>query len=41
MRISFLVLTCLLFLVGCASKEFDQGSYDRQNKAAERSLDSL
>lgn len=28
-------------LTGCASKEFDQRSYDRQNKAAEKSLDSL
>lgn len=28
-------------LSGCASKEFDQRSYDRQNKAAEKSLKSL
>ena len=41
MRISFLVITCLFLLGGCASKGFDQGSYDRQNKAAEKSLDSL
>jgi len=26
---------------GCASKEFDQKSYDRQNQAAEKSLNSL
>lgn len=30
-----------LLLGGCASKEFDQRSYDRQNNAAEKSLDSL
>ena len=30
-----------LILGGCASKGFDQRSYDRQNKAAEKSLDSL
>lgn len=41
MRILFLGLTCLLLLGGCASKEFDQRSYDRQNKAAEKSIDSL
>lgn len=30
-----------LILGGCASKGFDQRSYDRQNKAAEKSLNSL
>jgi hypothetical protein len=41
MRILFLVLASLVLLGGCASKEFDQRSYDRQNKAAEKSIDSL
>ncbi len=31
----------LSVLGGCAQKGFDQGSYDRQNKAAEKSLESL
>ncbi len=39
------VLLCSIIMVsvfaGCAQKEFDQRSYDRQNKAAEKSLDSL
>ena len=41
MKVLFLVAFAGLILVGCASKEFDQRSYDRQNKAAEKSLDSL
>jgi len=41
MRILFPVITCLILFGGCASKEFDQRSYDRQNKAAEKSIDSL
>jgi uncharacterized protein YxeA len=36
----FVVLSVIVF-AGCASKEFDQKSYDRQNKAAEKSLKTL
>lgn len=41
MKVLFLSTLAALVLAGCASKEFDQRSYDRQNKAAEKSLDSL
>jgi len=41
-KMKILVLSVFVMLmVGCASKEFDQRSYDRQNKAAEKSLKSL
>ena len=35
-----LILVLGAFFAGCASK-FDQASYDRQNKAAEKSQNSL
>lgn len=41
MRSIYFILAITLFLSGCASKDFDQRSYDRQNKAAEKSLDKL
>ncbi len=41
MKIAILVVVSTILLAGCASKEFDQESYDRQNKAAEKSLNSL
>ena len=41
MKLIYFILAFSLFLSGCASKEFDQRSYDRQNKAAEKSLDKL
>lgn len=41
MKVLFLSTLTVLVLAGCASKEFDQRSYDRQNKAAEKSLNSL
>ena len=41
MKLIFLMLIAFVMLGGCASKEFDQRSYDRQNKAAEKSQDSL
>jgi len=41
MRILFLMSLATLILSGCASKGFDQRSYDRQNRAAEKSLNSL
>lgn len=41
MKTVLLVIISLLLMGGCASKEFDQKSYDRQNQAAEKSLNSL
>lgn len=41
MKIVMLSIVLISVLAGCAQKEFDQRSYDRQNKAAEKSLDSL
>jgi len=41
MKIVLFSIVMLSVLSGCAQKEFDQRSYDRQNKAAEKSLDSL
>lgn len=41
MKIVILSIVTISILAGCAPKEFDQRSYDRQNKAAEKSLDSL
>ncbi|MFC2074255.1 hypothetical protein ACFLR3_03285 [Campylobacterota bacterium] len=41
MKIAVLSVIVISILAGCAQKEFDQRSYDRQNKAAEKSLDSL
>ena len=40
MKLVLLIMSAFL-LFGCASKEFDQKSYDRQNKAAEKSLNGL
>ena len=40
MKLIYLSLFIALFISGCASK-FDQRSYDRQNDAAEKSLNSL
>jgi len=37
----FMFVLVVLALVGCASKEFDQKSYDRQNKAAAKAQNSL
>jgi len=40
--IKMVLLVVLMSIVsGCASKGFDQESYDRQNKAAEKSQNSL
>ncbi len=36
-----LSIVVISILAGCAQKKFDQRSYDRQNKAAEKSLDSI
>lgn len=41
MKIVVISLLTIIALSGCVSKEFDQRSYDRQNKAAEKSLNSL
>jgi len=41
MRWTIVLAMVLIIISGCASKEFDQKSYDRQNKAAEKSLDKL
>ncbi|MEA3372215.1 MAG: hypothetical protein U9Q62_00865 [Campylobacterota bacterium] len=41
MKIIYFIVALSIFLSGCASKEFDQRSYDRQNKAAEKSLEKL
>jgi uncharacterized protein YxeA len=41
MKTVFLTVISMMILAGCASKEFDQKSYDRQNQAAEKSLDKL
>jgi len=41
MKMLFLIFVSLVVLGGCASKEFDQRSYDRQNNAAEKSLNTL
>lgn len=41
MKMTFLIFVALTVLGGCASKGFDQRSYDRQNKAAEKSLNAL
>ena len=40
MRYILLLLT-ITFFSGCAQKEFDQRAYDRQNSAAQKSLDTL
>jgi len=41
MKIALFSIVMLSLLAGCAQKEFDQRSYDRQNKAAEKSLESM
>ena len=41
MKVIILAIITLAIFAGCASKEFDQRSYDRQNRAAEKSLKSL
>ena len=41
MKIVLLSVISIMIFTGCASKEFDQKSYDRQNKAAEKSLNKL
>jgi len=41
MKALFFIALTALILTGCASKGFDQRSYDRQNNAAEKSQDSL
>jgi len=41
MKVIVLVIITLAVFAGCASKEFDQKSYERQNRAAEKSLRSL
>lgn len=41
MKVLLLAALATMILAGCASKEFDERSYDRQNKAAEKSQDSL
>lgn len=41
MKRVMLVIISLGLLAGCASKEFDQKSYDRQNMAADKSLNAL
>jgi len=40
MKPIYLFLVITIIFSGCASK-FDQGSYDRQNEAAQKSLDTL
>ncbi len=35
------IILALTLLAGCASKAFDADSYERQNSAAEKSLESL
>ena len=40
MKLVLLIISAFL-LLGCASKEFNQKSYDRQNNAAEKSLNNL
>ena len=34
-------LIIMILFSACAQKEFDQRSYDRQNKAADKSLNSI
>lgn len=41
MKMIIFAVVTIIALSGCASKGFDQRSYDRQNKAAEKSLDSI
>lgn len=41
MRLLFSSLLTLALLGGCACKNFDKASYERQNEAAEKSLNSL
>ena len=41
MKWLLITLVSLLLLAGCATKKFDNEAYERQNKAAEKSLDSL
>ena len=41
MKTVLLTVMSMVILAGCASKEFDQKSYDRQNQAAEKSLNNL
>jgi PBP1b-binding outer membrane lipoprotein LpoB len=40
MKLIYLFLLISMIFAGCASK-FDQRSYDRQNDAAQKSLDTL
>jgi len=41
MKVIVLTVISIVVLAGCASKAFDQKSYDRQNNVAEKSLKSL
>jgi len=41
MKAIIVSIISFVILAGCASKEFDQKSYDRQNNVAEKSLDKL
>lgn len=41
MKPIYLFLVIAIIISGCASKKFDQRSYNRQNDAAQKSLDTL
>ncbi len=41
MKSVIFALLAVAIMAGCASKVFDQDAYDRQNKAAEKNLNTL
>jgi len=41
MKVIIFTVAVIIALSGCASKKFDQNSYDRQNRAAEKSINTL